>query len=64
MRGDKEKITIRLYSGDRERIQRFFPGLPYQQALREIVKAHLDKIQARYEKDIAERHPAPKIGGE
>ena len=36
-------VLIRLHSGDRERLELFYPGQPYNKIIRGLVKAHLDR---------------------
>ena len=62
MRGDKEKVTIRLYIGDKERLRRFFPTLDYNRAIREIIKHALDRAEEKFNQQVVTKHPAPKIG--
>ncbi len=57
-RGDKEKVTIRLHTGDRDRIRRFYPKLDYNKVIREIVKRHMDLVQAKFGKLAA---PVPQM---
>lgn len=43
-------FLLRLSSGDKERLETFYPGKPLNKVLRTLVKAHLEKLEARLER--------------
>ena len=52
-KSDLEMVAVRLYHGDRERLQRLFPVAGYNKAIRELVRKYLarvDEISSRVEK--------------
>jgi hypothetical protein len=60
-RGDKVLITIRIYAGDRERLQRFFPSIDYNRAIREIVHQQLNVLEEALNKKGKVSVPVPDI---
>lgn len=44
---ETEKVTIRLQYGDMARIKRFYPKFPANAIIRQLVKGHLDGLEAR-----------------
>lgn len=44
---DKTKVTVRLYDGDAERLQRFYPTTAYSEVIRELVRQHLTRLEDR-----------------
>lgn len=44
------KITIRLADGDRERLQKYYPSVPYNKVIRTLVQEHLDALDKRLER--------------
>lgn len=62
-RGGKQIITIRIYAGDIERLERFFPSLKYNMAIRELLHQRLNEIEEKYNQTVREKAPAPKIEG-
>lgn len=57
-RGNKTIVTIRIYDGDRERLERFYPTLKYNRAIREIIKKHLDGLEETLNRSSP---PIPKV---
>ncbi len=49
------KVSLRLYAGDKERLQTFYPRLGYNAAVRELVRRHIKALEAKLE---AENSPA------
>lgn len=43
-------FLLRLNFGDKERLETFYPRKPYNQVIRLLVKAHLDRLELRLEK--------------
>ena len=58
-RGDKVIVTIRLFAGDRERLQRFYPTMNYNNAIRQIVHRHLNSAEETYNREVIEKHKPP-----
>ena len=52
-------ILIRLHDGDKERLQKLYPSSPYNAVIRNIVKSHLDSIEAKLDR-ISGRAPRVK----
>ncbi len=44
---DFEKVTVRLATGTRDRLIRFFPATPYNEVVRKIISTTLDRLEAR-----------------
>ena len=47
---DLEKVTLRLFKGDRERVQKFFPGVDYNVAIRNIISKTLKGLEEKESK--------------
>lgn len=45
---DLQKVTIRLNSGDRDRLHQYYPRLGYNAAIRKLVSAHLRKCDEKF----------------
>jgi hypothetical protein len=41
---DLEKITLYIYSGDRERLQHYYQHTPYSVMIRELIRRHLSAL--------------------
>jgi hypothetical protein len=62
LRGDKRKITIRIFDGDLERAQRFYPHLNYNLVFRNIIHKHLDIAEEKFNQLISKPSlKAPKL---
>ena len=44
---DYEKITLRIFAGDKQRIQSYYPDLWYQQVIRQLLRQHLEMLDAQ-----------------
>lgn len=44
---DFEKVCVRLRSGDRERLQSYYPTAGYNRVIRELVARHLKELDER-----------------
>lgn len=47
MAKDLEKVSLRLFEGDSARLASYYPRMGYQVAIRELVRAHLKKLDAK-----------------
>ncbi len=45
---------IRLFAGDKERLQNLYPILGYNKAIRNIVRTHLDAAELKLGRETAE----------
>lgn len=53
-KGEFEKIAgTRLYKGDKDRIQSYYPKVGYNRVIRLIVNQHLNKLDAKLEQRLA-----------
>ncbi len=43
------KVSLRLYAGDKEKLQSFYPRLGYNAAIRELVRRHTRALDAKLE---------------
>lgn len=41
---DLERVTIRIHSGDREKLAAYYPRLGYNHAIRKLVRVHLKAL--------------------
>lgn len=46
----KIPVLIRLFETDLDRLQRFYPGHPYNLVVRVIIRKHLDALEKKIEK--------------
>jgi len=53
------KVSLRLYAGDKERLQAFYPRLGYNAAVRELVRRHVKALEARLEEQRELSTPIP-----
>lgn len=44
---DLEKVTIRLFRGDAEKLSQIYPNVGYNEAIRKIVRNHIRTIEER-----------------
>ena len=44
---NKTKISLRLFDGDLERLRRFYPANGYNEVIRALVHAHLNRLETR-----------------
>lgn len=52
--GDFERIPgIRLYRGDSARLNEYYPQAGYNRVIRQLVRQHLNKLDARFEQRIS-----------
>lgn len=52
--GDFEKLPgVRLYSGDRARLESYYPQAGYNKVIRQLVRNHLSKLDAKFEQRVA-----------
>jgi hypothetical protein len=42
-----EKVTVRLYIGDKEELNSFYPQLGYNKVVRKLITDHLKKLRER-----------------
>lgn len=42
-----EKVTVRLFDGDREALQNYYPSLGYNKAIRTLVRKHLRALDEK-----------------
>lgn len=47
MRMETEKVTVRLYKGDRDKLLMYFPSIGYNRALREIVRSFIRGVEEK-----------------
>ena len=40
-----EKITVRLYRGDKDKMCNLFPGVAFNKIIRELVRDYIDKAE-------------------
>ena len=48
------KVSLRLFTGDREKLLEFYPNLGYNAAIRQLVRRHIRALEAR----MAEKEPS------
>lgn len=54
--GDFEKLPgVRLYKGDRARLEQWYPKAGYNKIIRRLVSEHLAKLDAKFEQRISAR---------
>lgn len=44
---DLEKVTLRLFRGDKDRLQELYPTLGYNSAARQIIKNHIRILEEK-----------------
>ena len=44
---DLEKVTLRLFTGDKSRLEDYYPTVGYNAIVRKLVHAHLKKLDER-----------------
>lgn len=47
-----EMVSVRIYAGDKERLQKMYPSVPHNRAIREIVHKHLNRVEALYQEQV------------
>lgn len=47
MRQETEKVTIRVFRGDKEKLSQMFPGLGYNKAMRHIVHNFIKGVEEK-----------------
>lgn len=57
-RRQTEKVTVRLYEGDKERLNAYFPTQRYTKIIRELVHRTLRQLDEKLEVDNL---PAPEV---
>jgi hypothetical protein len=58
--GDLEKISIRIFRGDKERLDEEYPALGHNKVIRHIIRRHikgLDERQNRIQGDLNDDNP-------
>lgn len=45
-----EKVSIRIFVGDREELERFYPALGYNKVVRFLIHKHVKKLQEQENK--------------
>jgi hypothetical protein len=58
---DLEKVTIRLNSGDSERLRAYYPNLGYNEAIRQLVEKHLRQLDERTQRRVQASVPTPNL---
>lgn len=60
-KGEFEKLPgVRLYLGDRDRLEAYYPKAGYNRVIRRLVRQHLDRMDAKFE----QRAAAKELNGE
>ena len=54
-----EKVTIRLFVGDKDRVQAYYPTAGHNEVIRKLVRKHLKMLDAEAEKRIEQVEVAP-----
>lgn len=44
---NKTLICLRVFDGDLERLRRFYPNNPYNEVIRGLISAHLNRLEER-----------------
>jgi len=50
------KVSLRLFSGDTERLQAYYPKLGYNRVIRTLVAEHLKRLDAKFHETGASEH--------
>lgn len=58
---EQEKVTLRLFRGDKEKLTAMFPGIGYNKAVRHIVHNFIKGVEEKAMKR-AGTSPVPMIG--
>ena len=53
----KTKVNIRLFDGDLERLQSFYPDTPYNKVIRLLLHAHLNGLEKKALERVGEKFP-------
>lgn len=48
---DLEKVTLRLKRSQVERVRSFYPRVSYNEAIRNIIEAHLRLLESKLDRD-------------
>lgn len=63
MRSDKQdlhKITIRIYKGDLEQLEYWYPGVNYNKIIRALIRTAINKAKKRFGDERREMEPDPE----
>lgn len=55
-----EVVTVKLFEGDRERLKELYPKVGYNRAIRQLIRKHLDELEAEMDQRPQER---PQLHG-
>jgi hypothetical protein len=50
---DLEVVTLRLYQGDKDRLDEYYPQLGYNKIVRLIVRNHLQRLDKKVERALS-----------